>query len=163
MGLIMLGVGDLGASNKPGDIIKTMALGSCIAVIMLDPTTRTVGMVHVALPDSSVNTSKALEKPGYFADTGIPALISAMTVHGKHNGNNRDFIAKLVGGARILDSNNTFNIGKRNALAIKKILWKRCIGIVSEDIGGTISRTVAVDARRGRVIVSSPGLKDWSI
>lgn len=161
MGLIMLGVGDLDASNRPGDVIKTLALGSCIAVIMLDPATRTVGMVHVALPDSSVNKARSVENPGYFADTAIPALIKAMANKGGHNG--KGILVKLVGGAKVLDSNNTFNIGKRNALAIKKNLWTRGMGVVAEDIGGTISRTVAVDTARGRIVISSPGYNDWSI
>ena len=75
---MVLGVGDLGASAIPGAIVKTYALGSCIAVIILDKKTRCVGMVHVALPDSATSAEKAKILPGYFADTGIPALFDAM-------------------------------------------------------------------------------------
>lgn len=32
MNVIMLGVGDYGASNQAGDVVKTLALGSCVAV-----------------------------------------------------------------------------------------------------------------------------------
>ncbi len=162
MRTIMLGVGDLGATNRPGEVVKTLALGSCVAVMMLDPKTKSVGMAHVALPESSINSGKAREKPGYFADTGIPALISGMKKLGCR-GNGKGMIVKLVGGARIMDPNNTFNIGKRNVLVIKKILWSRGMGIVSEDVGGSISRSVSLDVNTGKVIISSSGRNDWSI
>jgi chemotaxis protein CheD len=70
MGLIVLGVGDFEASNKPEDTIKTYALGSCVGVVMVDPKARIAGMIHVALPDSNINPAKAKQHPGYFADTG---------------------------------------------------------------------------------------------
>ena len=74
----MLGVGDYGATKEQGGIIRTMALGSCVAVMILDRGTRCVGMDHVALPESSVSPDRARQLPGYFADTGIPALIEIM-------------------------------------------------------------------------------------
>ncbi|MBW1721801.1 MAG: chemotaxis protein CheD [Deltaproteobacteria bacterium] len=162
MGTIMLGVGDLAATNSPGDVIKTLALGSCVAVMMLDPVTRSVGMVHVALPHSEVNDQKAREKPGYFADTGVPALLDEMRKRG-YRGNGKGMIVKLAGGAKIMDPGNTFNIGKRNVLAIKKALWSLGMGTVGEDVGGSISRNVAVDVNTGSIVISSTGRNDWYI
>jgi chemotaxis protein CheD len=162
MQVITLGVGDLGAANVPGTIIKTLALGSCVAVLFLDPKTRTIGMAHIALPESNINHGKAKEKPGYFVDTGIPALLTEMNRIGcKQNG--KGMIVKLVGGAKIMDPNNTFNIGKRNVLAIKKVLWPLGMGVVAEDVGGSISRSVSLDVDRGQVVISSSGRNDWSI
>ncbi len=119
MGQVVLGVGDYGASNNPGDDVKTFALGSCVSVIFLDPKTRTVGMAHVALPESSINKAKATEKPGYFADTAIPALLQLMTKYGCDK-RGKGMVVKLCGGANVMDTNDTFQIGKRNALAIKR-------------------------------------------
>jgi chemotaxis protein CheD len=119
-------------------------------------------MVHVALPESSINPEKAVERPGYFADTGIPALFRAMAHLGcKPNG--RDYIVKLAGGAKVMDPNNTFNIGKRNILAVKKILWQHRMGAVKEDVGGAISRTVTVHVDTGKVILSSSGRGQWPL
>jgi chemotaxis protein CheD len=160
--MIMLGVGDFGATNKPGEVVKTLALGSCVSVVFLYPKTRTIGMVHVALPDSGLGQAKASERPGYFADTGIPALIAEMKKMG-YAGNGKDMIVKLAGGAKIMDPNNTFNIGKRNVLAIKKILWAHGMGAVAEDVGGTYSRSVTVYVDTGRVVLSSPGRQNWEI
>ena len=161
MGQIVLGVGDYGASNSPGDDVKTFALGSCVSVIFLDPKTRTVGMAHIALPDSSINKAKATEKPGYFADTAIPALLMQMTKFGCDKRGKG--MVKLCGGANVMDTNDTFQIGKRNALAIKKILWSYGMGAVAEDLGKNYSRTVVISVSAGQITLSSPGKPNWQL
>lgn len=160
MSTIFVGVGGIGVARTKGEVLKTMALGSCVAVVVLDPQTHMVGMDHVALPESSIAPERAHERPGYFADTGIPALLDAMAKAGAHRAS---LVVKLVGGAAVLDPNSTFNIGKRNALAIKKILWGQRMGALAEELGGTISRTVTVDVEKGRVVISSPGKPDKEI
>lgn len=162
MGQVILGVGDYGTSKNPGDEVKTFALGSCVSVILLDPKTRTVGMAHVALPDSSINKAKAAEKPGYFADTAIPALLTEMAKHGCDK-KGKGMVVKLCGGANVMDSNDTFQIGKRNALAIKKILWQYGMGAMAEDLGKNFSRTVTVSVESGHVTLSSPGRPNWQL
>lgn len=159
---LVLGIGDYGASKTPGASVKTYALGSCVAVMILDPRTRTVGMIHIALPDSNINLQKVRERPGYFADTGIPRLLQEMTrVSG--NSNLRSMVVKLAGGASIMDPNDTFNIGKRNVLAAKKILWASGLGPLAEDVGGNYSRTVSVSVNTGEISISCPGRGQWKI
>lgn len=161
---LILGVGDFGATSEAGGIIKTYALGSCIAIMILDRKTRCVSMAHVALPDSKISPSKAATLPGYFADTAIPALFEAMKK--ESNGiisKPTDLIVKMCGGANVSDANNTFNIGKRNALALKKNLWKYGLGPRSDDTGGNFSRTVTLFQANGVVEISSPGKDNWKI
>jgi len=159
---LVLGIGDFGASKTNGAKVKTFALGSCVAVVLLDPKTRTVGMIHIALPESKINPAKVRERPGYFADTGLPLLLERMAaVSG--NGNTRTYVVKLAGGASIMDPNDTFNIGKRNVLAAKKILWAHGMGPVAEDVGANYSRTVAVSVDTGEVLISCPGRGQWKI
>jgi len=62
-----------------------------------------------------------------------------------------------------MDPNNTFNIGKRNALSVKKVLWKYGLGSVAEDLGATYSRTVSVAVSSGEITLSSPGRGDWKL
>lgn len=162
MSQIILGIGDLGASNTPGTLLKTFALGSCVGLILLDPKTRTVGMAHIALPESRINPQKAKERPGYFADTAIPLLLKEMARHGAPL-QGRGLIVKLAGGASIMDPNETFNIGKRNLLAIKKILWAHGLGAVAEDVGGNFSRTLSVGVDTGEIIISCPGRGQWTL
>jgi len=162
LSVVTLGIGEYGVVKTPGDVIKTHALGSCVAIIILDPTTRSVGMVHVALPESKVHPSRAEKLPGYFADTAVPVLLQMMKDMGAA-GNLKKLVVKLTGGANVMDKNNTFNIGTRNALAIKKALWQQRMGAVAEEVGGTISRTVTVAVDDGKVVVTSPGREPLNI
>ena len=148
-----VGIGELAVSNNPDEHLKTFGLGSCVAIIALDPKARTVGLVHVALPNSSINPEKAAKLPGYFADTAIPQLISDMSKLGCHS-RGAGLIIKIVGGAQVMDPNQRFNIGKRNVLTIKKLLWSIKLAVVVEETGGGISRTVDVDVKTGRVTIS---------
>lgn len=154
---INLGAGEIAVASEPGMVLQTLGLGSCVAVIILEPTLRMVGMAHIALPDSSIDLEKARVLPGYFADTGLVRLMNLMF---EQSPKGLKVLAKLVGGASVMDSRGTFNIGVRNALAIKKTLWKHRIAILGEDLGGNHSRSVYVDVDEGRVVVTgSNGMK----
>ena len=161
MAKIVLGIGEAAASNSQEDEIKTYALGSCVAIIMLDPKTRTVAMVHIALPESKIDLNKAKSLPGYFADTGVDHLLELMKAKGAtlHSG----FITKLIGGANIMDTNDHFQIGKRNVNAIKKILWEKNLSVAAEDVGENHSRTITVDLKTGKVNVSSSDGREWRV
>jgi len=160
---LLLGIGDLAASVTEGGIIKTMALGSCVAVMILDLRTRCIAMDHVALPDSSVSSERAKLLPGYFADTGIPTLLEEMRQVAGVVSRPTDLIVKLAGGANVADPNNAFNIGRRNTLAIKKVLWQHGMGPISEDLGGFHSRTVTMFRDSGSIVLSCPGKSDWQL
>lgn len=153
MAQINVGIGEVAVSKNPDEVLKTFGLGSCVAIIALDPKVRTVALIHIALPDSSINPDKAKQLPGYFADTGIPHMFGEMSKQGSQP-NGKGLIIKLVGGAQVMDPNQRFNIGKRNVLAIKKILWKYNLAVVAEEVGGNISRTVDVNVKTGRVTIS---------
>ena len=151
---IYVGVGEIATSKNPDHVLVT-SLGSCVAVIMLAPGICSAGMSHVALPSSSVNVEQARAKPGYYADTAIPRLLAEMDK--LHGGKRGRILVKLVGGANIMDPNSTFDIGKRNVLAIKKILWENRLGVLVEDLGEGISRNVRVNVDTGKVVVKSLG------
>lgn len=157
MSTLYAGIGDWVVSRDPQVELKTMALGSCVGVILLDPATRTAGLVHVALPESSINPERARGKPGSFADTAIPVLLAEMRKAGWGGGR---LIVKLAGGATILDPNNTFNIGKRNLLAVRKVLWEHRLAPVAEETGDSVSRTVTISIATGKVRISTPGREE---
>lgn len=159
---MVLGIGDMGAINTFGASLKTYALGSCVAVIFLDPPTRTIGMIHIALPESTINPDKAKQLPGYFADTGISALVKAMDRLGCRL-QNRKPIVKLAGGAAVIATSDTFNIGRRNVEAVKKILSGYGLSVSSEDTGGSFSRTVNASVNTGVITLSSPGRPNWTL
>ncbi|MBF0500332.1 MAG: chemotaxis protein CheD [Candidatus Riflebacteria bacterium] len=153
-----VGVGDVAVSATPGETLKTMALGSCVAVLAVGTVKPVIGLLHIQLPESSLNAVLAQQKPAMFADTGIPLLIKQLSNLGIQS---RDLTIKLAGGAQIMDPNNTFNIGKRNILATRKVLWNLRLWPAAEDVGGEFSRTVTMIDRR--IILSSPGREDWEL
>jgi len=158
---LLIGLGGLEVTKRPGDVLKTLALGSCVSVIMIAPKLRAVGMAHIVLPDSGIDPERAETTPGYFADTGIAALLArfrAMNVL-----STRDLIVKLTGGASVMDSNRAFDIGKRNVLSCRKSLWQNRMAAISEDVGGNFSRTVWVEVDTGRAYITSPGRGRWEL
>jgi len=159
---VMVGIGELGVVGQPGQAIRTLALGSCVALILMDPNKHIVGMAHVALPESQINQGDSPMQVGRFADTAVPALLQAMREAGWDTKPNA-LIVKLAGGAQVMDPSQTFNIGKRNVLALKKALFAQNMAPCSEDIGGSFSRTVTVERDRGKVVITSPGKEPWEI
>ena len=160
MKTLFIGVGEYSVTNKPDEVLKTMALGSCVGFIILEPKSHTIGMAHIALSDSQINPAQAIKQPGRFADTAVPALLNLVAQRSKTKSG---YIIKLVGGAQVAKMKDTFNIGKRNILAIKKILWQMKLAPMAEDLGGRISRTVTVEVNTGKVLLHSPGRPDWSV
>jgi chemotaxis protein CheD len=154
---LTVGVGDCKVTNAAESMLATYALGSCIAVAIHDPVAAVGGLLHFMLPESSVNPIKASQNPFLFADTGIPLLFHAAYHLGAEK---RRMVVRVVGGAQVMDENNVFNIGKRNHVALRRILWKAGVMIHGEEIGGTASRTVRLEVSTGRFWVRGPGMED---
>jgi len=162
MSNIILGIGDFNVSGDQNKSIKTFALGSCVAFIAWDLVSKTGGMAHIALPHSDTDPTKALSKPGYFANTAIPLVLRMMK---KRNPgiNRKSLIIKLAGGASIMDKNNFFNIGKRNIEISRTIIQELGFTIFKEDTGSTISRTVTLDITSGIVLLFNPVKGIWEL
>jgi len=156
----MVGIGEIKLANKTIPELKVLALGSCVGVIFYAWRINTVAVAHVALPDSAIGNVNNKEV-GYFADTAIEKMVQMFKkLNVQHK---RDINIKLVGGASIMDPKNTFDIGKRNILAIRKHLWNFNLGALSEDVGQDFSRTVVVKPVNGEVIISSPNRGSWTL
>jgi chemotaxis protein CheD len=132
----------------------TYSLGSCIGVAIYDPVAKVGGLLHYMLPESQIDPQKAQKHPFMFADTGIPLFFKEAYSYGAVK--NR-IVVKVAGGSQILDDSGFFNIGKRNYMALRKILWKNNVLIKAEDIGGQVSRTVRLDVADGRVWIKYSG------
>jgi chemotaxis protein CheD len=145
--LIVVGIGDCRVAGSPA-FLSTYALGSCMAVVAWDWKLRLGGMLHVMLPDSSIDPAKAAANPYMYADTGVPALFRDLTQQGSAKNRLRWCLA---GGARMMVDSSHFEIGKRNYLALKKVLWKLGVFIDQEDVGGAESRSVRLDVQTGQI------------
>jgi chemotaxis protein CheD len=146
---LVIGIGELAVSNRPGDVIVTHALGSCIAVCLFDPVTSVAGMLHFLLPEARINPDRARQQPAVFADTGIPLLFESAYEVGLVK---RRAIVKLVGGAEMVPAAGAaFNTGRRNALAAKQLLWRNGVFVSRQEIGGTGARTLHLSVADGRL------------
>ena len=159
MRLLEVGIGEFSVSSEEGSVIKTYALGSCVALVIYDSVNKVAGMIHIALPDSKINEEKATKLPGYFADTGLELLLKKMNEEGAKRISSW---IKIIGGASVVKNCESFDIGKRNILAIRKILWNKNLGIKNEDVGGNFSRTVSIDITDGKVTISN-GRNKWDL
>lgn len=150
----MVGVADLVTSNDPGAVLVTYSLGSCIGVTVYDPVRKVGGLIHLMLPDSTIDTAKADDRPAMFVDTGVPRLFHAVYAMG---GDKSRLVVTVAGGAELLDSKRIFNIGARNAKATLELLARNGVTPRSTDVGGHESRTIRLDVPTGTVTVVTPG------
>jgi chemotaxis protein CheD len=154
MNTVVVGIGDCQVSKDPQSSIVTYALGSCIAVMIHDSVAGVGGLLHFMLPESSLDPAKAGKNPFQFADTGIPTLFRNAYQLGADK---KRLKVTVAGGAQIMDPQGTFNIGKRNCLAMRKILWKAGVLIQGEYVGGEVSRTVRLEIGTGKILMREAG------
>lgn len=154
MNTIVIGIGDCQISKQLDSTLVTYALGSCIAVIIHDPVAGIGGLLHFMLPESNLDPAKAQKNPFMFADTGIPLLFRNAYQLGADK---KRLIVTVAGGAQMMDAQGTFNIGKRNCLAMRKILWKAGVLVHAEHLAGEVSRTVRLEIGSGKVMLREAG------
>jgi chemotaxis protein CheD len=148
--LAVAGVGDWVISDDPQTTLATYALGSCIGLVAYDPLAKVGGLLHFMLPDSALNPYKASLLPATFCDTGVARLLQDLEALGASR---RRLRLYLAGAAKVLDSGDFFDIGRRNQLAAKRKLWELGLLVEDEDTGGEMSRTLKLHMNDGRVTV----------
>lgn len=150
-----VGIADLKFASSAEDTIITYALGSCLGITVYDPVMHVGGMLHVMLPASTVNPTKAQTNPFMFVDTGVPKLFLESY---KLGAKKERLVVNVAGGAaQKNEDEDQFQIGKRNILTLRKLLWKNGVIIKSEDTGGQVSRTMSLDVKTGSVTVRVNG------
>ena len=153
---VVIDISDAKVSDNPADVLVTYSLGSCIGVCLYDPALHVGGMLHYQLPTSTMEPSRAQEKPFMFADTGMKLLVDKLLSMGV---NKKRMQIRLAGGATMSTGPQGFDIGKRNYLAIRKILWSNGMIIDAEDVGGNVARSLYLDMADGTVTIRSNGLE----
>lgn len=151
---VVVGIADLAVSNNPSVILSTYSLGSCIGISIYDPVVRVGGLLHVMLPDSTIEPNKAASQPAMFMDTGIPALFRAAYELGAEK---YRVIISAAGGAQVMDTSGFFNIGKRNYDTLSQILRQHSLKLQAEQIGGLVSRSMFLHLGTGEVRLKVSG------
>ncbi|MBB5059139.1 chemotaxis protein CheD [Granulicella aggregans] len=149
--VLTVGISDCAVSGDPNAVITTHALGSCVGLLIYDPVARVGGLLHYMLPDSTMDKDRAAQKPFMFADTGIPLLFHTAYKAGARK---ERIQVTALGGAQILGTNDSFSIGKRNLMSMRKILWKAGVMLHHEEVGGTSPRTARLEVASGKILVS---------
>lgn len=149
---IIVRVADLRAGSG-SDVLVTIGLGSCVAILLYDATVRVGGLAHVLLPSPALSRKDG--NAAKFPQTAVPRLVELMCEKGASI---RRMSARLVGGASMftgLGAPGTIQMGERNIVASRQALHHQGIAIVGEATGGDFGRTVRLSVSDGRVEISS--------
>lgn len=140
--IVRVGIADMNIV-KEGKTIRTSGLGSCVGIVLYDERKKIAGMVHIMLPDSSLDRSPKINHAKY-ADTGIYALLEMLKLEGVRPNSLK---AKIAGGAQMFQfgSKDTLRIGPRNVEAVKAELKRLGIPLLAERTGGSKGRTIEFD------------------
>ncbi len=157
---VKVGMADMNVCASPDSII-TLGLGSCVGLVLYDPTTKICGMVHVMLPDSkSIGVGNNLAK---FADTGVEELLKMVV---KKGAKKEKLVAKMAGGAQMFSVNKDspmLRVGERNVAAVKEELKKLGIRLIAEDTGENFGRTVIFYPETGEYLIRAIGKEPKTI
>jgi chemotaxis protein CheD len=143
------------AAERGDGVLVTLGLGSCVAIMLHDPQTRTGAMAHVLLPSTSL--ARDLTNRAKFPETAVPLLIERLKALGADP---RRLVAKLAGGASMfsqLVTPATIQMGERNVLASRRALRAASIPVIRESVGGDRGRSVRFYVKDGRVEIRSVG------
>jgi chemotaxis protein CheD len=135
------------------DVLVTVGLGSCVAILLHDPTARVGGLAHTLLPSPAL--ARADGNPAKFPQSAVPRLLQLMEADGARV---ERITARLAGGASMfaaLAPPGTVQMGERNLLAARQALQAHGVPVVAEAVGGDFGRTVRLRVGDGRVEVST--------
>jgi chemotaxis protein CheD len=143
------------AAQQGDDVIVTLGLGSCVAIMLHDPAARAGAMAHVLLPSRSL--AHDTTNPAKFPESAVPLLVERLRALGAEP---RRLVAKLAGGASMfsqLMTPGTIQMGERNIVAARNALRTASIPIAREAVGGERGRSVRFYVNDGRVEIRSVG------
>jgi chemotaxis protein CheD len=129
------------------DVLVTIGLGSCVAVVLHDPTAKVGGLAHILLPSPALGRKD--DSPAKFPQTAVPRLLELMAELGAST---RRITARLAGG---LAAPGTIQMGERNTVACRQVLMNHGVPIAGQATGGDYGRTVKLWVADGRLEVSS--------
>lgn len=125
-------------------VLRAVALGSCLAIVLYDPVRKNGAMAHVMLPGKAPVKEGPLERTKYAADA-IDTLMEIMAQMGSRK---NDFCAAVVGGANVLRRQND-TIARDNVESNLRILEEKKLNVVAKRIGGYERRNVSLDLEKG--------------
>ena len=145
--IIDVHTGEVKAGGKD-TILKSNAIGSCVAIAAYDSTKKVGVLAHVMLPGAAPE-GKTFQRTRYAADA-IGEMINRMT-HLGTNGTNKDGIEVcLVGGGNVLKRKDD-TISQQNIASVVELLNEERIKIRAKAVGGTERRSISLDVKNGTI------------
>ena len=151
---VTVGMAEMGFATDANALIVTHALGSCVGIAIYDPLAMVGGVLHYMLPVSTIDKRRAQERPLMYGDLAIPKFFKVAYSLGAQKERLR---VVMAGGAAVIPTNETFDIGRRNVGLARKLFWKNKILIAGEDVGEDYPRTLYLEMKSGRTWFSSRG------
>jgi chemotaxis protein CheD len=153
--LRVIGPGQIAISSDPTETLVTYGLGSSIAVAAYDRVARVGALIHAELTLGPACSDEAQRDPGQFVETGVEHMLAALHARGAR----KDRLElRAAGGARLTGGavDDCFGLGRRNVVALKKVLWQHGILIRAYDVGGAVVRTLSLCIEDGLVELVTP-------
>jgi chemotaxis protein CheD len=143
---VYLHAGQIFASSTPCEV--STVLGSCVAVLLVDPVNRFGGASHYLLPLEGRGQSATPR----FGHAAISLLLGRMLQLGSRR---HDLVAKVFGGASSLAAATPHGptLGDRNVEVARRRLEMENIRVVAEDVGGFGGRKLVFLTDEGHVWV----------
>ena len=141
------------AVGASGDVLSTLGLGSCVAIVLYDAEARVGALAHILLPDAALARDTA--NPAKFPSTVVPLMLREMQARGARATRVR---ARIAGGASMfanLIPKGGVNVGERNVTATRAALADAGIPLDAEDTGADHGRSVFFELEGGTLQVRS--------
>ena len=133
------------ATGSGHGMISTSPLGSCVAVVAYDKTSKTGGIAHIMLPGKSPKESKLEENK--YAENAIANLLMELKLLGAAK---TSIEICLVGGANVLRKEND-TTSDNLIFSIFEIMEQKKLSIKRTSLGGYERRTAKLTLNTGSV------------
>ncbi len=148
---IFLKPGEYHLSTKPEQIVTI--LGSCVAIVMFDITTRCCAVSHCILPVRSGSGDEDRNDDFKYVDTSFTRMIEDfryMKIPSER------IQIKVFGGAIQIQTKNQSSetVGMKNILKAVDQVEKNKLSIASIDVGGGEGRKIQIFSATGEVLLS---------
>ena len=131
-----------------GDGSICTVVGSCVSTCLWDPFERIGGMNHFMLPGDHSAVASPWGLPARFGIYAMELLINEMIHLGADR---RRLVAKVFGGARVLQGFESLDVGAMNSKFVVNFLREEGIQLHAQDLLGTAPRKIHFFPATGKV------------
>ena len=132
------------------NVVIVTVLGSCVSACLWDPVLRIGGMNHFLLPGDGPDHSDSARLGVYAMEVLLNRLL-------KLGAEKRRLVAKVFGGASVLEGMDALNVGTQNGAFVLEFLAEERIAVAAQDLYDVCPRKVYFFPASGKVRVQRLG------